>query len=694
MNRHAFSFVILCCLFGLFAPQLKAQSTDLPPVGKSYWYSTPEIFVKAELNKKGAGQTWDFSKFVAISQRKIETVEPTQTGPTFAAWPQVYDRSYTDLAVKGDTVHLPPFKLTDLVRYYKEHGDSIPTRLQALAGVFHFNRGQREFSTQIKTTGDLYGRPLRLGKRFSAQQSGAFSEPETGTLFTARRTIDAEVIAEGAVLLPDSGLANGSDQHMAIRRRITTTYRLKSGGESLPEMQHESIEYEWVNTESDMPVAIVRADLVDGKEHIREVLYQDKEIDFHPHPMISNDAVVLGILLGILALIFYSSSLKTGFWSKFYRYVPALLLCYFVPSVLNSLGIISGEESSLYHVSSRYLLPTSLVLLTLSIDLSSIRRLGPKAVGMFLTGTLGIVIGGPIAILIVSSFSPETVAGEGADAVWRGLTTVAGSWIGGGANQTAMKEVFGAGDKIFSTMIAVDVIVANLWMGLLLYGSGITKKIDKMFKADASSIDEVRDKLANYQAQVAKIPNLTETMILVAIGFGVTAVSHFLADIIAPWIGDNYPDLAKFSLNSKFFWLIVLATTGGLVLSFTRARKMEGVGASRMGSLFLYVLVASIGMKMDITAVAASPKLFLVGGIWMLIHAGLQLGMGRLMKAPFFFIAVGSQANVGGAASAPVVASAFHPALAPVGVLLAVLGYALGTYAAYGCGLLMQAVAP
>ncbi|MEM0996407.1 MAG: DUF819 family protein [Bacteroidota bacterium] len=411
-------------------------------------------------------------------------------------------------------------------------------------------------------------------------------------------------------------------------------------------------------------------------------------------PFITNDAVVLGLLLVILALIFYSSGLKTGFWSKFYTYVPGLLLCYFVPAILNTLGIISGEQSSLYFVSSRYLLPTSLVLLTLSIDLKGIRRLGGKAVGMFLAGTAGIVIGGPLAIIIVSSFSPETVGGEGADAVWRGLSTVAGSWIGGGANQTAMKEVFGASEKIFSMMIAVDVIVANVWMGFLLYGAGITKRIDRAFKADASAIEEVRKSLEDYQAQVAKVPNLTETVILMAIGFGVTALSHFLADIIAPWVGENYPYLERFSLDSKFFWLIVLATTGGLVLSFTRVRKMEGVGASRMGSLFLYVLVASIGMKMDIMAIFENPMLFLVGLIWMMIHAGVQLGVGRLIRAPFFFIAVGSQANVGGAASAPVVASAFHPALAPVGVLLAVLGYAVGTYAAYGCGVLMQLVSP
>jgi uncharacterized membrane protein len=113
-----------------------------------------------------------------------------------------------------------------------------------------------------------------------------------------------------------------------------------------------------------------------------------------------------------------------------------------------------------------------------------------------------------------------------------------------------------------------------------------------------------------------------------------------------------------------------------------------------MGSLFLYVLVVSIGMKMDLLAIKDSPGFFVIGIIWMIIHAGLMLTVGRLIRAPFFFIAVGSQANVGGAASAPIVASAFHPSLAPVGVLLAVLGYALGTYGAYLCGLMMQAVSP
>ena len=146
------------------------------------------------------------------------------------------------------------------------------------------------------------------------------------------------------------------------------------------------------------------------------------------------------------------------------------------------------------------------------------------------------------------------------------------------------------------------------------------------------------------------------------------------------------------SLLSGFFWLVVLATTIGVLLSFTPARQLEGVGASRWGSVFIYILVATIGMHMDIIEVLNNLGLFAVGLIWMLIHVGLLLLMAKLIKAPFFFVAVGSQANVGGAASAPVVASAFSPVLAPVGVLLAVLGYALGTYGAIACAELMRAV--
>jgi uncharacterized membrane protein len=282
----------------------------------------------------------------------------------------------------------------------------------------------------------------------------------------------------------------------------------------------------------------------------------------------------------------------------------------------------------------------------------------------------------------------------GTDDVWRGLTTVAGSWIGGGANQTAMKEVFEVSDEVFGQLVAVDVIVANIWMACLLWAAGRSKEIDVKTGADASAIEHVREKVQEYRASISKIPTLTDTMTVLAVGFAVTAIAHACADFLAPFLMEKAPQLQRFSLTSHFFWLIVIATTMGLILSSrSEVRRLEGVGASRLGSAFLYVLVATIGMKMDLRSILDRPGLFAVGLVWISIHAILLIGMARIIKAPIFFLAVGSQANVGGAASAPIVASAFHPALAPVGVLLAVLGYAVGTYAAWFCGILMQLAA-
>ena len=405
--------------------------------------------------------------------------------------------------------------------------------------------------------------------------------------------------------------------------------------------------------------------------------------------LFNNDATVLGILIILLTVIFVMEKSEITFFKNFFKYIPALLLCYFIPSIFNSLGIISGEDSNLYFIASRYLLSASLVLLTLSIDLKKIISLGPKAIIMFLTGTLGILIGGPLSLLFVSHFFPNMIPID-SDELWRGLSTVAGSWIGGGANQAAMKEMFNVNDTIFSSMITVDVIVANIWMGFLLYGAGINNRLDNWLKADSSAIEDLKNKLIQYKKDNQKIPTFIDYMIILSIAFGITGLSHAGADIIAPYIQNNFPFLGKFSLTSKFFWLIVIATTGGLILSFTKLRKYEGVGASTIGSIFLYILVATIGMKMNALAILDSPGVFLLGIIWMLIHVCCLLLVAKIIRAPFFFVAVGSQANVGGAASAPVVASAFHPSLAPVGVLLAVLGYALGTYAAWLCGILMQ----
>ncbi|MCF8716143.1 DUF819 family protein [Joostella atrarenae] len=412
-------------------------------------------------------------------------------------------------------------------------------------------------------------------------------------------------------------------------------------------------------------------------------------------PIFTSDTIVLGIIMLCLGFVFYTSAIKSGFWSKFYKIVPSVLMCYLLPSLFNSFGVISDETSNLYYVASRYLLPASLVLMTLSIDLKAVFNLGPKALIMFFTGTIGIVIGGPLAILLISAISPETVGGVGPDAVWRGLATLAGSWIGGGANQAAMLEIFKYNPEKYGGMVLVDIVVANLWMAIVLLGVGKSDKIDKWLKADNSAIDDLKNKMKAFAEKVTRTPTLTDYMMILSIAFVAVGIAHFGANNISDFLTSNFDAVsdkksALSSFGSQFFWMITIATLIGISLSFTKFKNYEGAGASKFGSICIYILVATIGMKMDIFKIFENPGLIAIGLVWMTIHAVLLIIVAKIIKAPYFFLAVGSQANVGGAASAPVVAAEFHPSLATVGVLLAVFGYAVGTYGAIFCAYLME----
>ncbi|MCB2085964.1 MAG: DUF819 family protein [Sphingomonadaceae bacterium] len=403
--------------------------------------------------------------------------------------------------------------------------------------------------------------------------------------------------------------------------------------------------------------------------------------------MITDDRIILGLLAALLAFVFVTRD-RPG-WKKFYVFVPIILVCYLIPSLMVTTGLIDTEESQLWPVAKDYFLPAALFLMTLSIDLKGILGLGNKAIIMFLTATVGIILGGPIALWIVAQFDPAVI-GSGDTAAWRGLATLAGSWIGGGANQTAMLEVYGYPLELFSALLAVDIIVAEIWMVFLLYGAGASERVDRWLGADSSAIERLRDKMAHYTSSIERVAGANDYVLLFGATFAVVGLSHLLGS----WLGGFFADLQgeDATLASSFFWVVVISTTIGVAASFTRARTLEGVGASKFGTVFIFLLVAIIGTRMDVTKIAEAPEFMAIGAIWMLFHTILLLAVAKMIKAPFFFVAVGSKANVGGAASAPVVASAFHPALAPVGVLLAVLGYALGTYGAILCAQMMAAV--
>ncbi len=391
--------------------------------------------------------------------------------------------------------------------------------------------------------------------------------------------------------------------------------------------------------------------------------------------MIQHPMGVLAVLLGVLALLFTLD--KHPVFGKIFKVIPLLVFAYFLPTILSNAGIIP-LQSPLYQFIMDWLLPASLVLLTLSVDVKAILRLGRNTIILFLVGTATIVIGGPLAYLLFGWLAPVELGAE----VWRGLAALSGSWIGGGANFIAIGKSVGVQESTLGMMVVVDVAVANVWMAALLFFAGRNNSMDQKIGADRTAIDAVREKVEQFHEEVGQPTNLPDLLLIATLALGGTAVAHALSQLL-PEIGN---------IISSFTWVVIFVTTVGLLISFTPLRNLEGSGASSVGSVFLYLLVATIGAKAEFARVVEVPGMVVIGAVWLSFHATVMLLTRWKLRAPIFFAAVGSQANVGGAASAPIVASAFHPALAPVGVLLGVGGYVVGTYAGLVCAFLLEQV--
>ena len=406
------------------------------------------------------------------------------------------------------------------------------------------------------------------------------------------------------------------------------------------------------------------------------LLAQTTDVAVEAEPLIQHEAGILAVLLACLAAIFWATEHPT--LRRIFKVIPSLIFCYFVPTALTTLGVIP-EDAPLYDWIKAFVLPASLFLLVIALDVPGIIRLGPKAVIMMLAGTFGVVIGGPISLLICKGMLPEDA--------WRGMTALCGSWIGGGANFVALGDIADASAEMMALMVIPDVFIANVWMGVLLYFAANQVAIDKKTGANTDAIDDLKRRMTAFQKKVNRIPTLPDLMMILALGFG--------ASWLAFDIGRRLPEISAGGsvLISGTSWKYILVTTVGVALSFTKVRNLEGAGASKIGTVMIYLLVACIGASANFMKILDAPGFLVAGAIWIVIHVVVLLTVAKLIKAPVFFVAVGSQANIGGAASAPVVASAFHPSLAPVGALLAIAGYVLGTYAGLLCMKLLQAVA-
>ena len=376
--------------------------------------------------------------------------------------------------------------------------------------------------------------------------------------------------------------------------------------------------------------------------------------------MIHNRTEIVLVLLFIEICVLGLS--RHGRFKRCFKFLPPVFWIYFAPMLASTVGLIDGKNP-VYSLLSMYLLPASLLLLLISVDIKSIMRLGRPALMMFFAGSLGIVLGAPVVFFLFKN----RVGAQ----MWSGFGALSGSWTGGSANMIAVKEALHTPDTVFLPMVIVDTIVPYVWMGILLAMVRIQGAFDRWNGSDRQVIEQLSsrtfDNSSRSQKQKWDVTGIILILGLAAVG---SLVSQYAAKLL--------PEI-KYAV-STYAWTIIIVSGLGIWLSFTPVRHLERSGASRIGYFVLYLVLAAIGAKAGMVDIGSTFVLVLAGFLIVFIHAGFLILAARLMKAPMFLAVVASQANIGGVASAPIVAAVYQPGLASVGLLLAILGNIMGTY--------------
>jgi len=385
--------------------------------------------------------------------------------------------------------------------------------------------------------------------------------------------------------------------------------------------------------------------------------------------VIDHPLFIVAALIGIETLVLWLSRLERT--RRCFDLLPAVFWIYFLPMLAATFGVLPAK-SPVYSLITTYLLPASLVLLLLPVDIKAILRLGPKALAIFFLGSAGIMAG---TVLSFTLFKP-LIGSE----FWSGFGALSGSWTGGSANMIAVKEALSVPDEIFAPMVIVDTVVPYLWMGLLIALVGRQGAFDRWNRADRTVLDRLGERVAAHVASAGgrrTCGGIALALLVAAAGSG---AAHLLARDL-PQIKD---------VVSSYTWTILIVTMTGLGLSLTPARRLERSGATRTGYDLLYFVLTAIGAKASVASIGSALILIAAGLLIVAVHALVLLLGARLLRAPMFLVAAASQANLGGAASAPVVAEVYHPGLASVGLLMAILGNIFGTWLGIVCAQLCR----
>lgn len=387
--------------------------------------------------------------------------------------------------------------------------------------------------------------------------------------------------------------------------------------------------------------------------------------------MITHPLLIVTVLVAIEALVLGLS--RHGRTKRFFDLLPAVFWIYFLPMAAAGCGLISGR-SPVYGLITTWLLPASLLLLLLPVDMRSILRLGPSALAMFFIGALGIIVG---AVISFTLFKPLV-----GSAFWSGFGAISASWTGGSANMIAVKEALPVPDAVFAPMVIVDTVVPYLWMGIMIALSGAQPAFDRWNRSDRAILDRLGKMVAERPDTRGDRRTLTGVFLALMVALAGSAAAHLVAR--------ELPQIRN--LISGYTWAILIVSLAGILLSFSPLRNLERSGATRTGYDLLYFVLTAIGARASVASIGSALLLVAAGLLIVAIHAVILLAGARLLRAPLFLVAAASQANIGGVASAPVVAEVYHPGLASVGLLLAILGNIVGTWLGLVCSHLCRVV--
>jgi uncharacterized membrane protein len=385
--------------------------------------------------------------------------------------------------------------------------------------------------------------------------------------------------------------------------------------------------------------------------------------------MIRDPFFIIFALIAIEVLVLSAS--QTNVYKKYFSFFPSVFWIYFLPMLASTLGLLDAKNP-VYSLITTYFLPASLVLLLTCVDIKAILHLGKIALGMFLIGSAGIMTGTVLVFAVLKDIvGPE---------FWSGFGALSASWMGGSANMIAVKEALSTPGEVFLPMVVVDTVVPYVWMAFLVLMVGWQKTFDPWSRARTDLLDEFNRKTENFAPQSFKGWDLKRLGAIFAIAAGGSLAAGFMAQ--------RLPEVQ--GIISTYAWAIIIVSCMGIGLSFTRLRNLERYGASKIGTWILYFVLTSIGAKANLVNFESSVILIFAGFSIVLVHAVFMLAGAKVLRAPLYLVATASQANIGGVASAPMVAAVYQPSLAPVGLLLAVLGNIIGTYLGILTGQLCQ----